>query len=888
VTRHRLDLFAFALALALLGPAAGADTAPAEPASSPAPTTTQLPRGVRPLHYDVSVVPDAAARRFAAMVAIEIEVGEATDRITLNAIDLDFGTVGLQPLPSGPLLEPSRIDVDARAQTASFVFARPIAVGSYRLQIAYRGPIGDQAVGFFALDYGSPSGRKRALYTQFENSDARRFMPSWDEPAYKATFALETTLPAGQMAISNMPVAATTPGPAGTQRVRFAATPPMSTYLLFLAVGEFERATASAGATEVGVVTRAGAVAQASFALASAQALLAEYNDYFDQPYPLPKLDNVAAPGSNPFYGAMENWGAIFSFEPVLLLDPQLSSEGDRQRVFGIAAHEIAHQWFGNLVTMRWWNDLWLNEGFASWLGNRTTQKLHPEWNLAPTRIASRNRAIGLDAFATTHAVVQPIDSVDQANQAFDAITYAKGAAVIGMIERYVGADTWRAGVRRYIKANAYRNTVSDDLWREIEAAAGRPILAIARDFTLQPGVPLVRVERSACADGRTTLDLVQEEFSIDRPDKMPQRWRVPVIARAAGEAPESVLVENGKARLVVPGCGAVVVNAGQSGYFRTLYTGEQKAALRDSFATLDPIDQLGLIDDAWAFGMAGQQPMADALELVAQTPPTADATTWQGVAERLQAFDSFYRGTAARQAAWRAWAMARLRPVLARIGWQAKDDEGAAVAVLRAELIQTLGHLGDSATIDEARRRYAARTSAPHGYPVALRRSILSVVARQADAATWQALRASAVAEKNPLVRARLYQLLASVRDEALARRALELALSDEPGPTQSAEMVSAIAEAHPDLTFDYVVARRDRMDALLDATARSRFYPKLALESIDPAMVGKLQAYADRHIAPEARRPAESAMAQVRMRSAFARDRLATVDRWLATQAR
>ena len=286
---------------------------------------------------------------------------------------------------------------------------------------------------------------------------------------------------------------------------------------------------------------------------------------------------------------------------------------------------------------MRWWNDLWLNEGFASWLGNRTTQKLHPEWNLALSRVASRNRAIGLDALATTHAVVQPIDSVDQANQAFDAITYSKGAAVIGMIERYVGADTWRAGVRRYIKANAYGNTVTDDLWREIEAAAGQPILAIAHDFTLQPGVPLVRVERSACADGRTTLELVQDEFSIDRPDKTPLRWRVPVIARAVGEAPATVLIESGKARLVVPGCGAVVVNAGQSGYFRTLYTGEQRAALRDAFATLDPIDQLGLVDDAWALGMAGEQPMADALELVARTSPLADTTTWRSVAERLQ-----------------------------------------------------------------------------------------------------------------------------------------------------------------------------------------------------------------------------------------------------------
>jgi len=889
VTRHRPRHFALALALvcAQLGAVAHADTARVGPAAAPAPTTTQLPRGVRPLHYDVSVVPDAAARRFAATVAIEIEVGEPVDRITLNAVDLDFGTVGLQPLPGGVPIALRRIDLDARAQTASFVFAQPIDAGNYRLEIAYRGAIGEQAAGFFALDYESPSGPKRALYTQFENADARRFMPSWDEPAYKATFTLETTLPAGQMAISNMPIEATTPAASGLQRARFAPTPRMSTYLLFLAVGEFERLTARAGATEVGVVTRAGVVAQASFALAASQALLAEYNRYFELPYPLPKLDNVAGPGSNPAFGAMENWGAIFTFEHTLLLDPQLSSESDRQRVFGFAAHEIAHQWFGNLVTMRWWNDIWLNEGFATWLGNRATQTLHPEWNLEPNRVASRNFAFRLDALATTHPVVQPIDTVEQANQAFDAITYSKGAAVIGMIERYVGAETWRAGVRRYLQANAYGNAVSDDLWREVEAAAGQPVVAIAHDFTLQPGVPLIRVERSACADGRTTLDLVQEEFSVDRPDKKPERWRVPVIARAMGEAPASVLVDHGRARLVVPGCGAVVVNAGQSGYFRTLYPGEQQAALRDAFATLDPIDRLGLVDDAWAFGMAGRQPMADALELVARTPLVADEATWRSVAYRLHSLDDFYRGAPARQAAWRAWAGARLRPVLARIGWRAQAGEGAAVAVLRADLIETLGELADAATIAEARRRYAARASDPDGFPASLRQPILAVVAAQADDDTWQALRAAARAEKSPLVKGRMYRLLAGVRDATLAQRALELALGDEPGATESASMVSEIAEIHPDLAFDYVVARRDRMDALLDPASRASYYPTLALRSIDPAMVGKLQAFAERHIALESRRSADNAIAQVKMRSAFARDRLGAVDRWLETQA-
>lgn len=274
------------------------------------------------------------------------------------------------------------VSIDAQAQTATFTFAQPLAVGSYTLAMDYTGKIGTQANGLFAIDYENKAGKQRALYTQFENSDARKFVPSWDEPAYKATFDLTATVPSSQMAVSNMPAALTTELGQGLKRVRFAPSPKMSTYLLFFGLGDFERATLQAGATEVGVVTQSGAIAQARFALESSRDVLLEYNDYFGTPYPLPKLDNVASPGSSRFFGAMENWGAIYTFEHAMLLDPAISTQSDKQAVFSIAAHEIAHQWFGDLVTMAWWDDLWLNEGFASWMEGRTTGKLHPEWNM--------------------------------------------------------------------------------------------------------------------------------------------------------------------------------------------------------------------------------------------------------------------------------------------------------------------------------------------------------------------------------------------------------------------------------------------------------------------------------------------------------------------------
>ena len=876
---HHSLLFALSLFVAAAVPgrvvAAPSETPPA------AEVTTQLPRGIRPLHYDVAVTPRARALRFDGRVAVTIEVSEPTTTLTLNALDLAFVSVRLGDAAGRQPQVPVKIAVDPSAQTATFTFARPIAAGRHRLLMRYSGPIGRQAIGLFAIDYDTAAGRRRALFTQFENSDARRFIPSWDEPAYKATFTLEATVPAGQRVVSNMPQAATTAAGPGLRRVRFAPSPVMSTYLLFLAVGDFERVTTKAGATEIGVVTRRGVSGQARFALESSRDVLREYDDYFAVPYPLPKLDNIASPGTSQFFGAMENWGAIFSFEHVLLVDPQLSTQSDRQAVFEVAAHEIAHQWFGNLVTMRWWDDVWLNEGFATWMEGRTTTRLHPEWDTALGAVASRSRAMASDAFATTHAIVQPVVSVDQASQVFDEISYSKSAAVIAMLESYVGADAWRSGVRRYIRAHAYGNTVSDDLWREIDAASDRPVGAIAHDFTRQPGVPLLRVASSRCEEGRTTLGLEQGEFSLDRPDKAPLGWQIPVIARIEGHAPARTLVSTGRASLVLDGCGAVVANAGQSGYYRTWYAPEQQAALRAGFAGLAPIDQLGVLDDAWALGLAGTSPIADALELTLRVADDADAGVWAGVVGHLLALDDLYRIDPTRRAGWRRFAIGRLAPVLARIGWSETTNERAATTVLRSRLIAALGVLGDPATVVEARRRQERRAIDPAAYPTALRKSILAVVGARADAAVWEALRAEASAEKSPLAKDRLYRVLASVEDDALAQRALELSFTDEPGATNGASMLGAVAEAHPDLAFDFAAAHADAVERMV--TTGSRYFPGLASASLDPAMVGKLGAFAQARFDPDSRRPAEAAMARIRYRAKVARERLQDVDAWL-----
>lgn len=871
---------------AILAALGAAPALHAEQAPRRVEATTQLPRKMHPVHYEVEITPDAAALAFTGKAAIRIDITSATDRITLNAADMTFSRVLLES-PGRSWFQPvapKATETDASAQTVTFNFGRRLGTGQYVLHLDYTGRIDTQAAGLFALDYDTRSGKRRALYTQFENSDARRMIPSWDEPAHKATFSLSAVVPAAQVAVSNMPVLRSEPLPGGRKRVTFDRSPKMSTYLLFFALGDFERATAMAGKTELGVLTRKGSIGQASYVLGESVRLMEEFNDYFATPYPLPKLDNVAAPGRSQFFGAMENWGAIFTFEHAILLDPAYSSPGDYQLAFQYAAHEIAHQWFGNLVTMSWWDDLWLNEGFASWMESRMTQKLHPEWQAHLDSVNVRDAAMERDALSTTHPVVQRIETVEQASQAFDSITYLKGQAVIHMLENYVGEEAWRDGVRAYMKEHAYSNTVSDDLWRAIEKAARKPVTAVARDFTNQPGVPMIRVQHAACVEGSTRVTLSQEEFTRDRPGKKALSWRVPVLANTLGVAPVRTLVEGGRTEFRVPGCGPLVVNAGQAGYYRTLYNDAAFSALARDFARLDPIDQLGVLGDSWALGMAGQHGADRFLDLANALPLSAQPQAWNKVASVFMDIDDLYQGTGGRRERFAAFARRRLAPVMAQVGWQPREGEGAAVANLRESLVTALGRLGDANVIAEARRRHAAAPTDEHAMPGALSGSIMSVVARHADPATWRALRAAARTEKTPMVKENYYTLLASAADKALARRALELALTDEPGVTTSADMIAAVAQNHPELAFDFALANARQVNERVDASSRTRFIPQLASASAEPETIGKLQAYASANLAPGSRGEADNAAASIAARIAARQQRLPDIDRWLA----
>ena len=873
---------AVAFAITVLLVALTSCTKSPAPPGPPVPgASVRLPDDVIPQAYAISLTPDLAHMTFAGAVTITIDVRRPVKALVLNALDLVIERASLDG--GGP----AKVGLDASAQTASFDFGRTIDPGRHTLAITYRGRIYTSSAGLFTLAYATPAGPRRMLVSQMESADARRVFPGWDQPDRKATFQLSVIAPAGQMAVSNMPQASVRALPDGLQQVAFQTTPKMSSYLLFLGLGDLERISRTVDGVDVGVVVRKGAAGNGRWALDRACELLKYYNDYFGIRYPLPKLDLVGAPGAGSF-GAMENWGAILFFENRILDDPKLSTEDDRQTIAVYIAHEMAHQWFGDLVTMTWWNDLWLNESFAEWMEAKSLDHLHPDWRVGLAEASAREVALKLDAGPATHPVVQPADTLEQVEETGDAITYDKGAAVIRMLEAYVGEDAWRDGVRAFLREHAYGNASNADLWRAIEASSKRPVAGIAQDFTEQAGVPLVNAEIMASEGPGSGLFLT--EGQLGGTAGAGRGWRIPVTARPLeGGAPAQTMVRPGSLvhTLHSPQPGPLVVNPGQAGYFRTLYSPSAFAPLVQRLDGLEPADQLNLIQDGWALAQAGVAPASQFMALADRLPAGADPRVWSVTLEAIGEIDRLYQDTPG-QAAFRTWARSRLRPLLARAGWSGGPPSADRYSVLRPELIRAMADLDDPTVLGEAARRYAGFQRDPASLPAGLRSAVLSIAGNQADAAAFEALRARARAASDPQEQRQYLLALSRAKNPAIAEKALELSLSPEVPATLGPVMVRTVAARHADLAWRFALAHRSELTPRLDPSQQVSFMPSVLASSNDPARADELHAYAEKTFPPGGRRDASRAEAEIRRKADVKSRRLPDIDRWLAARAK
>jgi aminopeptidase N len=873
-------MLALALSLALF------PSAHAEAAYSFETTPGKLPKTVVPTHYGIELVPDLQKLTLSGTELVDIEVREPTTRIVLNAVNMSLSGVSIDDK-----LRPD-VSLDAAAETATLSLREPLAAGVHHLHIAFSAKINSFARGLYYADYPTGQGTKRMVASQLEPADARRIFPCWDEPAFKATLTLTAIVPQRFLAVGNMPVTREQSISAELKRVDFAPTPKMSSYLFVFAAGELERITADADGVTVGVVTTAGKSEQGRFALENAVKLLDFYNDYFGTKYPLPKLDLIAVPGG--FGGAMENWGGITFFESRLLFDPSTSADSRQRGIFSILAHEMAHQWFGDLVTMGWWDDLWLNEGFASWMAEKAAEHFYPQWKNWLNAEHQKQYAMTLDARRTSHPIQQKVADESEAMTAFDGITYGKGEALIRMLENWLGESTFRDGIRRYMAAHAYDNATTADLWQALELAAGKPVSSVAASFTEQDGVPLVTAETS-CSGRSQHLSLNQDRFAIvpthaaaDNGALAPRHWLIPIAVGPVGRGPHHSLLLDGSADIAAGKCGTPIkVNLGDIGYYRTEYGPRELTALTKALSAMAPEDRLNFLSDSWALVQAGRTEPSSYLALLGRIASNDERAIWDQVISALARLNHLARDRAERPAL-QAFARATLRPVLDRLGWDGTDSADDD-ALLRASLIRTLGEFGDADVIAEAKRRFARFLQDPNSLPPGLRDPVTHVVGISADRPTYDTLLSLARKATSTEQRLRYYYAAASARDPVLARETLKLTLTNELPTAVADGVISTVASSgdQPELAWHFVQKHYDALFARLGPSFRDEFIPGLMTNFSDGAYAAELLQFAPAQATSGGKVMTARAVETIAISADLKARALPAVDAWIKEQA-
>ncbi|WP_426100513.1 M1 family metallopeptidase [Massilia sp. TSP1-1-2] len=804
-------------------------------------TPGKLPKDVIPIQYAAHLVPNMATNTFLGSESIEIDVLKSTSTIMLNVANIDIDAASLSGKGIGELKLAGQVSKEQ--ETLTFKLATPLAPGRYQLALKFHGAINREARGLFQLKYKVGAKEKSMLATNMEPTDTRRLLPSWDEPSFRANFKLTVDLPANFKAYSNTPVERQEKIDGGLQRFAFGATPKMPSYLLVLVAGELERSSVKQGAVEIGVVTTEGKQASGAYALGVTKDILNYYNGYFGQPYPLPKLDQIAIPGG--FNGAMENWGGIVYNESALLYDPKTSPDSTRQRSFGINAHEVAHQWFGNLVTMAWWDNLWLNEGFASWMATKATDHFHPEWR-APLNVqANGEYVLNQDARKTTHPIQTPVETEEQAASAFDGITYGKGQAFLRMLEAYLGEEPFRKGIRAYMAQHQYSNTTSANLWSALEKASGKPVEKLASDWTTMPGFPLVSVEQ-ACENGKRRVTLSQQQYRLDEPALEKRLWNIPVQVGTVNGKASYTLLSGPSVTVTQPNCdGALVIDPASVGYFRIKYDAVTFEALAQQAPKLADTTRLKLLNDTWSLAQGGTIPLSGYFKLLDKYVDEPRFAVWGSIMESLATLDELAKNEP-EQAAIRRLVIALASPRMNKLGWTVKAADTAEERQLRSLLASALARSGDAGAIAQANSGLQNYLKNPASVDVSMLDFVVATAGRYADQKTYEQMVERTLQTQNTEERGRFGRSLLMAQDSALAARSLKLALSDALPAAMTSGVVPLVSYAgHSDLAWTFALANREVLLKDQEAGGKNRLFPGIVAGSTKALDADMMEAY-------------------------------------------
>ena len=733
----------------------------------------RLDGNVIPSHYRLLFEPNLAAGTFRGEETIDVEVRKPSKDITLNAIEIVFDSASVT---SGGKKHAARVSLDPDSETATLHLDREIS-GAATVAIAFRGRLNDQLRGF----YLSRTNARRYAVTQFEATDARRAFPSFDEPAMKATFDISVIVDKGDTAISNGRIVSDKPRPHSRQHtIRFATTPKMSTYLVALLVGDFQCSEGGIAGVPIRICATPDKVQLTKFALRATEKELAFYNDYYGIKYPFGKLDIIAVPDFEA--GAMENTAAITFRETALLVDEN-GAVGAQKKVAEVVAHEVAHQWFGDLVTMKWWNDVWLNEGFADWITPKAVAAFNPAWRVADDQALDTAHALDTDALQSTHPIRVTVETPEEINEIFDAISYNKTAAVLRMVEGFVGEPAFREGIRAYVRKYAYSNAAAEDFWSTMTAVTKQPFDRMMPSFVQQPGAPLVSV--STRCDGDTTiLGLSQRRMFRSRARFLAgsnERWAIPLVIKDL-DHPQNlrkVLFSDAAVDVKMAGCTPnLFVNAGGTGYYRTQYASQ--SAPRNAQQTLTSPEQIVYLNDEWALVQIGERSVPDYLAEVQRFQGSRDRGVLTIIANALSSIGKNMT-TPADQAAYASWVRTFLSPLEQSLGWTPAPGESDEERQLRAVIIRTLGETGgDAETLRHARALAGALLKDRSAVDASLRSAVLDLAAIDGDAALYDAYVAQLDKSLPPDDHYNFVYALSSFRDPALLKRSLDYGLSE------------------------------------------------------------------------------------------------------------
>ncbi|SPF39489.1 Peptidase M1, membrane alanine aminopeptidase [Candidatus Sulfotelmatobacter kueseliae] len=767
----------------------------------------RLPEVARPENYKLTFTPDLEKATFEGDETIAIHVLKPTSEITLNAAELTLHEVSIV---NGGAHQKARVTPEKEKEMVVLAVDKPLTEGPATVHITYSGILNDQMRGLYLGK--DDQGRKYAA-TQFEATDARRAFPSFDEPDYKATFDITAVADKGMVAISNQKVVSDTPGPGDKHTVRFATTAKMSSYLAALIVGNFEYIEGEADGIPIRVYATPGKKDMGKFAVEAAEYILRYYDKYFAIKYPYGKLDLVGLPDFSA--GAMENAGCITFREGILLIDEQHGSVDLKKGIASVIAHEMAHQWFGDLVTMKWWDDIWLNEGFATWMESKPVEAWKPEWNVNLDDVAGTGDALSVDSLSSTRPIHQAADTPDQIVELFDGIAYGKAASVLRMIEAYLGEEVFRAGVNAYLKQHQYANARAEDFWDAQAKTSGQPVDKIMPTWVRQAGAPIVDV-KAQCSGKSTKVTLAQKRYYYDRSkfeETNDQLWQIPICLKgsATGDsAPKCELLTKREATFTLPGCSTwVLANAGASGYFRE---GFQPDAVRglasDAESRLTPAERLAVEADIWASVGVGREPVGDYLAFAQGLQSDRNRAVIDEVVGGLGYVGQRLADDSDRDA-YRAWLRQYLAAAMREVGWEAKAGESDEQKTLRSRLLGALGYdARDPEALAEAHKIADQALADPSSVDQDLAGRALRLAALEGNSEFYDKLIAAMKNPKSPEEYYIYFSALSQFSDPKLLERTLNYAISPDVRSQDALQLVAGVLSnpAGQKLAWDFI----------------------------------------------------------------------------------